>query len=54
MSSYFKVKAKYDTIARLWKELPTNEELVRRQALTEEQLVRPKLSLMPSYIYVHY
>ena len=34
------VKEKYDTVARLWKELPTNEELMRRQALTEEQLVR--------------
>ena len=40
--SWLKVKAKYDTVAQLWKELPTNEELVRRQALTEEQLVRPK------------
>ena len=34
---YPKVKLKYDTVARLWKELPTNAELVKRQALTERR-----------------
>ena len=37
---YPKVKRKYDVVARLWKELPTDAELMnsKRQALVEEEV----------------
>ena len=34
------MKEKYDGIARMWKSLPTDAELLQRQSLTAEQLVR--------------
>ena len=43
------MKLKYDTVARLWKELPTNAELVRRQALTEEEVVS-ELVRVPKFL----
>ena len=33
------VQDKYDTVHRIWKTLPTDAELYRRQSLTEEELV---------------
>ena len=37
---YPKVKEKYDGVARMWRSLPTNNELVQRQRMTEEDMVR--------------
>ena len=37
---YPKVKEKYDGMAKLWRSLPTKAELLQRQSMTEDQLVR--------------
>ena len=40
------VKEKYDSVARLWASLPTDAELLQRQSLTAEQMVRRSVCLV--------
>ena len=47
---YPKVKRKYDVVARLWKELPTDAELMKRQALVQEEVQVVSSSHMIAYV----
>lgn len=40
------VKEKYDTVAQLWASLPTDAELLQRQSLTAEQMVRRRSEVL--------
>lgn len=39
----FQVQEEYDSVNRMWRSLPTDAELVERQALTQEEAVSPLL-----------